>query len=200
MHIPCFWGNQKAKLPNKGVGSPCNKRNWMIYPWNQMSGAVSLFKNWWFIYYYNWKTIHGIVYWDMLEHYAVPQIPVVCIFQPDGTLPHYANHVRDQVFNGHWIGRGGPMVWPPRSPDLTSLDLFLREYIKDISVQISCCGSGLFTSKGQRNLSNHHKGDASKHLVIIVWTRLDHKGFIFGNLLITIKTWWVYLCFATNRT
>jgi hypothetical protein len=24
-----------------------------------------------------------------------------------------------------WIGRAGPIAWPPRSPDLTSLDCFL---------------------------------------------------------------------------
>ncbi|GBM88486.1 hypothetical protein AVEN_269361-1 [Araneus ventricosus] len=23
-----------------------------------------------------------------------------------------------------WIGRGGPVLWPPRSPDLTPLDFF----------------------------------------------------------------------------
>ena len=35
--------------------------------------------------------------------------------QYDGAPPHYAL----------WIGRGGPVAWPPRSPDLTSPDYFL---------------------------------------------------------------------------
>jgi hypothetical protein len=30
----------------------------------------------------------------------------------------------DVKFPGRWIGRGGPIAWPPRSPDLTPLDIF----------------------------------------------------------------------------
>ena len=29
------------------------------------------------------------------------------------------------------IGRGGTMAWPPRSPDLTTLDLFVWGYVRD---------------------------------------------------------------------
>jgi len=29
-----------------------------------------------------------------------------------------------------WIGRGGPVAWPPRSPDLTPTDFFLWDHIK----------------------------------------------------------------------
>ena len=32
--------------------------------------------------------------------------------------------------NDRWIGRGGPTVWPPRSPDLTPMDYFLLGHIK----------------------------------------------------------------------
>ena len=34
-------------------------------------------------------------------------------------------------FPGRWIGRGGPITWPPRSPDITPLDFFLWGYVKD---------------------------------------------------------------------
>ena len=40
------------------------------------------------------------------------------IFQLDGTPPE------------RWIGRGGPAAWPPRSPDINSLDFFLWGYVK----------------------------------------------------------------------
>jgi hypothetical protein len=30
-----------------------------------------------------------------------------------------------------WIGRGGPVAWPPRSPDLTPVDFFLWNQFKD---------------------------------------------------------------------
>jgi hypothetical protein len=37
-----------------------------------------------------------------------------------------------EKFPNKWIGRNGPMPWPPRSPDLTVLDLFFWGYIKDM--------------------------------------------------------------------
>lgn len=56
-------------------------------------------------------------------------------FQQDGAPPHYARSVRnflDERFPQKWIGRGGPVLWPPRSPDLTSPDFFLWGYVKDV--------------------------------------------------------------------
>jgi hypothetical protein len=35
------------------------------------------------------------------------------------------------TFPGRWIGRGGSILWPPRSPDLTPLDLLLCGYVKN---------------------------------------------------------------------
>jgi hypothetical protein len=42
-------------------------------------------------------------------------------FQHGGALPHSARQVRKWLDNvpDRWIGRGGPIVRPPRSPDLT---------------------------------------------------------------------------------
>lgn len=56
------------------------------------------------------------------------------IFQQDGAPAHYAVLVRrylDLVFPNRWIGRCGPILWPPRSPDLTGLDFFLWGFLKD---------------------------------------------------------------------
>lgn len=56
------------------------------------------------------------------------------IFQQDGAPAHYARLVRDYldiVFPNRWIGRLGPFLWPPRSPDLTPLDFFLWGFLKD---------------------------------------------------------------------
>lgn len=81
------------------------------------------------------NTINGNVYLDMLQNYAIPQIPQGYVFQQDGAPPHYALHVTDHLnecFPQRWIGRGGPTAWPPRSPDLTPLDFFFWGYIKDI--------------------------------------------------------------------
>ena len=37
----------------------------------------------------------------------------------------------DATFRNRWIGRDGPTPWPPRSLDITPLDLFLWGYVKD---------------------------------------------------------------------
>jgi hypothetical protein len=37
---------------------------------------------------------------------------------------------------GRWVGRGGPIAWPPRSPDLTPLDFLLWGYVKNIVYQV----------------------------------------------------------------
>jgi hypothetical protein len=53
--------------------------------------------------------------------------------------PHFCYHVRDHLdreMTGRWIGRSGPIALSPRSPDLTSLDLFLRGCMKNTVNQI----------------------------------------------------------------
>jgi hypothetical protein len=81
------------------------------------------------------RTVTAITYLDILENYAIPQLQQAeeewgheLRFQQDGAPPHWGLIVReclDRVFPGRWIGRGGPVSWPPRSPDLTPPDFFL---------------------------------------------------------------------------
>lgn len=55
--------------------------------------------------------------------------------QHDGAPCHNHHNVREwlnQTFGNRWIGRGGPIAWPARSPDLTPLDYFLWGYTKNI--------------------------------------------------------------------
>lgn len=56
-------------------------------------------------------------------------------FQQDGAPPHYGLIVRewlDKQFPNLWIGRRGPVEWPPRSPDLTPLDFYLWGHLKAV--------------------------------------------------------------------
>lgn len=56
-------------------------------------------------------------------------------FQQDGAPAHYSAAVRqflNRRFPDRWIGRAGPVQWPPRSPDLTSPDFFLWGYLKGV--------------------------------------------------------------------
>ena len=53
----------------------------------------------------------------------------------DGAPPHFSCFVTDGLNEGFpdaCIGRGGPIPWPPRSPDLSPLHFFLWGYIKNI--------------------------------------------------------------------
>lgn len=53
-------------------------------------------------------------------------------FQLDGAPAHFSRAVREYLNNNlsPWIGRGGVVAWPPRSPDLTPLDYFLWGHMK----------------------------------------------------------------------
>lgn len=70
----------------------------------------------------------------LIENLNLPQeIQENIIFMQDGAAPHWAVRVRDhlnQVYAGRWIGRGGPIPWPARSPDLNPCDFYLWSKIK----------------------------------------------------------------------
>lgn len=55
------------------------------------------------------------------------------IFQHDGCPAHFRLGVRqwlDQTYPHRWIGRGGPIPWPARCPDLTPCDFYLWGHMK----------------------------------------------------------------------
>jgi hypothetical protein len=55
-------------------------------------------------------------------------------FQHDGVPAHYGEDVwqwLNMTYPGRWIGHGGLIAWPPRSPDLTLMDYFLWEHLKE---------------------------------------------------------------------
>uniref|UniRef100_A0A1B6M0X5 Tc1-like transposase DDE domain-containing protein n=1 Tax=Graphocephala atropunctata TaxID=36148 RepID=A0A1B6M0X5_9HEMI len=56
-------------------------------------------------------------------------------FQHDGAPPHFALDVREclnEEYEDRWIGRGGPVPWPPRSPDLTPIDFYVWGQMKQL--------------------------------------------------------------------
>ena len=70
--------------------------------------------------------IHDILP-EMLENVPL-QVRQRLWFQHDGAPAHFALDVREylnNVFPNRWIGRGGPVQCPPRSPDLTPMDFFI---------------------------------------------------------------------------
>jgi hypothetical protein len=77
-------------------------------------------------------------------------------------LRHYKllKHVQirdclDATFPNRWLGRDGPIAWPPRSPDITPLHFFLWGYVKDKVYATKVTGvEGLKTRTDQ---GCHHK-------------------------------------------
>lgn len=86
-------------------------------------------------------TLTGAIYLDFLRNDLPTYLEEVPLqvrqdmwYHHDGAPPHYAHHVRDyldQTYPNRWIGRGGNISWPARSPDLTPCDFFLWGYVKE---------------------------------------------------------------------
>lgn len=56
-------------------------------------------------------------------------------FQHDGCPAHYRGSVRawlNDNYPNKWIGRGGPIPWPARSPDLTPMDFYVWGHMKSL--------------------------------------------------------------------
>jgi hypothetical protein len=80
------------------------------------------------------QTITGGIYQDMLENYFFPQIGDLeretgnlVIFMHYGAPPHFCQSVRKALnvkFPNALIGRGEPIFWPPRSPNLIPANFF----------------------------------------------------------------------------
>ncbi|CAH2086623.1 unnamed protein product [Euphydryas editha] len=55
------------------------------------------------------------------------------IYQHDGCPAHFRRSVRqwlDESFPNRWIGRGGPIPWPARCPDITPVDFYVWGHMK----------------------------------------------------------------------
>lgn len=69
----------------------------------------------------------------MLRLFALPQTnDDNIISQEDAALAHCTNVVRDfldETFPQHWTGRDVRKVWSLRSPDSTSADLYLWDFV-----------------------------------------------------------------------
>lgn len=55
-------------------------------------------------------------------------------FQQDGAPAHNyhgTNELLRRLFGNRWIGTNGPILWPPRSPDMTPLDFYLWGHVKN---------------------------------------------------------------------
>jgi len=85
------------------------------------------------------STVTGESYVEMLQNYFQPAIVDWADlndfwFQHDVAPAHYSRIAREYlngIFPGRWMGRHGPVEWPPTSPDLSPLDFFVWGVVKD---------------------------------------------------------------------
>jgi hypothetical protein len=57
-------------------------------------------------------------------------------FQNDGVPTYFSAQTQQNLntqFPDRWLGRGGPVSWPARSPDLNPMDFFLWGHLKEIA-------------------------------------------------------------------
>ena len=76
-----------------------------------MVSSGSLLSN--FIVFVLYNSIIFVSTWNMIHS------------QHDGAPAHFAVNVKEYLneqFRQRWIGRGGPVPWPARSPDLTPMN------------------------------------------------------------------------------
>ena len=88
------------------------------------------------------ERLNGNIYRRFLEEdlpILLEEVPLLIRdrmwFMHDGAPAHFSLEVREflnRTFNNRWAGRGGPQPWPPRSPDLNSLDFFLWAHLKTL--------------------------------------------------------------------
>ena len=86
-------------------------------------------------------SVTGQVYLQLLQQRVWPALQAIMgeeeefvVFQHDGASAHYETWVRawlDGKLEDRWMGRGGPIPWPARSPDLSPLDFWLWGYLKN---------------------------------------------------------------------
>jgi hypothetical protein len=84
-------------------------------------------------------TLNSHKYLELLQNTIWPTIETQVRqarlwFKQDGAPPHFQHIIRNWLnrnFADRWIGRGGPIEWPPRSCDITPADFFLWGYLKE---------------------------------------------------------------------
>lgn len=88
------------------------------------------------------QRLNGQTYTDFLQNELPqllenlpPDLRAQMWFMHDGAPPHFSIIARQHlqnVYGNRWIGRGGPVPWPPRSPDLNPLDFYLWGHLKQL--------------------------------------------------------------------
>lgn len=110
--------------------------------------------------------------------------------QLDGAPAHFARIVRGHLDGQHspWIGRGGTVAWPPRSPNLTPLDYFLWGTIKQkVYFHVSATREELLerihTAANEIRADTEMVHRSTRHIVLRTTMCITNNGGHFERLL-----------------
>lgn len=137
-HNAHYWAPKSQKNPNKKMIKGSQRRFslnvWMGIISNHLVGPYFLPQN------LNGETYEHFLRVDLPD--LLDDLPLNLIrdmwFQHDGCPAHYRRSVRewlDSNYTNKWIGRGGPVPWPARSPDLTPMDFYVWGHMKSLVYQ-----------------------------------------------------------------
>jgi hypothetical protein len=94
---------------------------------------------------------------------------------PDDILFHReVTYFLNRKFPEKRTGRGGPIIWPPRSPDLSPLSFFLLE------VHQGCCLHAIIGYHLTGTLCEHRRSRDNSVDIVSVYG-LDYRGSIPGR-------------------
>jgi hypothetical protein len=71
-------------------------------------------------FFFEEPTMSSDTFLAMMENTGLHHAPMGTVFQSDGAPPHFSHHVHsflDREFPDCWMGRDGPIPWPPHSRD-----------------------------------------------------------------------------------
>lgn len=134
-HNAHHWAPKAGRNPNKKRVKGSQRRFslnvWMGIISNYLIGPYFLPPN------LNGETYENFLRQDLPD--LLDDIPLNLIrdmwFQHDGCPAHFRRSVRewlDTNYPNKWIGRGGPIPWPARSPDLTPMDFYVWGHMKSL--------------------------------------------------------------------
>lgn len=112
------------------------QRRWSLNVWAECLGQHVIGP------YFFEETLNGDVYANFVENILpelLEDIPLnvrrIMWLQQDGAPAHFTRAfqtILNHAYPERWIGRGGPVNWPPRSPDMIPLDFFIWGYVKGL--------------------------------------------------------------------
>jgi len=82
--------------------------------------------------FFSESMVIGETFLAMMENTVLCHVEIVSQLQ--WSAPPHSSHpicaFLDSEFSDHWIGRRGPLPWPPHSPDLFLLDFFFCRFVR----------------------------------------------------------------------